>query len=78
MLARVWDVMKATLAAAALITAALVSADKLDRQKAPPVLGAAFAEPVATGAITPGPHLRPASPRPGRGAAAESDHLTSR
>lgn len=55
MLARVWDVVKATLAVAALIAAALVSADKLDRQKAPPILGAAFVEPVATGAITQGP-----------------------
>lgn len=55
MLARIWDLVKATLAAVALITAALVSADKLDRQKAPPVLGTAFAEPLATGAITPTP-----------------------
>ena len=54
MLAQVWDVVKATLAVAALITAALISADKLDRQRAQPVLGAAF-DPVATGAIDPPP-----------------------
>ncbi|MDP4002292.1 hypothetical protein [Methylobacterium sp. NEAU K] len=52
MLARVWEVVKATLAVAALITAALVSADKLDRQKAQTSVGAALNEPVATGAIT--------------------------
>jgi len=54
MLARTWEVVKATLAVAALIAAALVSADKLDRQKAPANVAAALAEPVATGAITPG------------------------
>lgn len=53
MLARVWDVVKATLAVSALIAAALVSADKLDRQRTQPVVGAALTEPVATGAITP-------------------------
>ena len=53
MLARVWDAVKASLAVAALIAAALISADKLDRQKAQPILGATFAEPVATGAIAP-------------------------
>lgn len=54
MLARTWEVVKATLAVVALIAAALVSADKLDRQKAPANAAAALAEPVATGAITPG------------------------
>lgn len=53
MLARVWDVVKATLAVSALIAAALVSADKLDRQRTQPIVGAALTEPVATGAITP-------------------------
>ena len=56
MLARVWEVVKATLAVAALITAALVSADKLDRQKAPPTGSAALIDPAATGAITPASH----------------------
>jgi hypothetical protein len=53
MLARVWDVVKATLAVSALIAAALVSADKLDRQRTAPVLGAAAVEPAITGAIAP-------------------------
>ncbi|MGU3464848.1 hypothetical protein ACLBXO_08315 [Methylobacterium sp. C33D] len=53
MLARVWDVVKATLAVSALIAAALVSADKLDRQRPQPVVGAAVIEPVITGAIAP-------------------------
>ena len=53
MFARLWDVVKATLAVAALIAAALVSADKLDRQRAQPAVGVALAEPIATGAITP-------------------------
>lgn len=53
MLARVWDVVKATLAVSALIAAALVSADKLDRQRTSPVLGATASEPVVTGAIAP-------------------------
>lgn len=53
MLARVWEVVKATIAVVALITAALVSADKLDRQKAPANAATALAEPTATGAITP-------------------------
>lgn len=53
MLARVWDVLKATLALAALIAAALVSADKLDRQRAQPGLGPIAGEPVITGAIVP-------------------------
>jgi hypothetical protein len=53
MLARVWDVVKATLAVSALIAAALVSADKLDRQRTSPVPGAALGEPAITGAITP-------------------------
>ena len=52
MLARVWDIVKATLAAAALIAAALVSADKLDRQRAQSIVGVAAVDPVATGAIT--------------------------
>lgn len=51
MLARVWDVLKATLAVAALIAAALVSADKLDRQRAQPAVGVVAGEPVITGAI---------------------------
>lgn len=38
MLARVWDVVKATLAVSALIAAALVSADKVDRRKTQPVV----------------------------------------
>ena len=49
MLARVWDVVKATLAVSALIAAALVSADKLDRQKTQAVVGAALVEPATTG-----------------------------
>ncbi len=53
MLARVWDVVKATLAVSALIAAALVSADKLDRQRTSPVPGMAVGEPAITGAITP-------------------------
>lgn len=53
MLTRIWEVLKATIAAVALITAALVSADKLDRQKAPVNAAASQIEPVATGAITP-------------------------
>ena len=53
MFARIWEVLKATIAVAALITAALVSADKLDRQKAQ-TAAAALIEPAATGAITPG------------------------
>ena len=53
MLARVWDVVKATLAVPALIAAALVSADKLDRQKTQAVVGAALVEPATTGAILP-------------------------
>ncbi|MBN4093602.1 MULTISPECIES: hypothetical protein [Methylobacterium] len=53
MLARVWDVVKATLAVSALIAAALVSADKLDRQRSQPVVGAALVEPATTGAIAP-------------------------
>lgn len=57
MLARVWEVVKATLAVSALIAAALVSADKVDRQRVSPTAGAARTEPAITGAITPG--LRP-------------------
>lgn len=53
MLARIWDVLKATLAVAALIAAALVSADKLDRQRAQPAVGVVAGEPVVTGAIAP-------------------------
>jgi hypothetical protein len=53
MLARIWDVLKATLAVAALIAAALVSADKLDRQRAQPAIGVVAGEPVITGAIAP-------------------------
>lgn len=69
MLARVWDVVKATLAVAALVAAALISADKVDRQRAQPAAGLALTDPVATGAITPAagrnraatPTARPAS-----------------
>lgn len=53
MLARIWEVLKATLAAAALIAAALVSADKLDRQQAQPAIGVVAGEPLITGAIAP-------------------------
>lgn len=56
MLARVWEAVKATLAVAALVAAALVSADKLDRRSAASVPSAALAEPSVTGAI-------PARPR---------------
>jgi hypothetical protein len=56
MLARVWDVVKATLAVSALIAAALVSADKLDRQRTQTVPGASPFEPAITGAITPVGH----------------------
>ena len=52
MLARVWDVVKAMLAVSALIAAALVSADKVDRRKTQPVVGAALIEPATTGTIT--------------------------
>lgn len=52
MLARVWEGVKATLALAALIAAALISADKLDRRTAPPGAPVAQAEPTVTGAIT--------------------------
>jgi hypothetical protein len=51
MFARVWEAVKATLAVAALIAAALISADKLDREKAQPVRGAALVEPAVTGSI---------------------------
>ncbi|MGU3667293.1 hypothetical protein ACLBX9_24175 [Methylobacterium sp. A49B] len=53
MFARLWNVVKATLAVSALIAAALVSADKVDRQRAQPSIGAALTDPVATGAIAP-------------------------
>lgn len=53
MLARIWEVLKATLAVAALIAAALVSADKLDRQRVQPIAGVVAGEPVITGAIAP-------------------------
>lgn len=53
MLARVWDVVKATLAVSALIAAALISADKVDRQRAQPTVGVTLNEPALTGAITP-------------------------
>lgn len=56
MFARIWEAIKATLAVAALIAAALVSADKLDREKAAPTRGAALVEPVVTGAILPPSH----------------------
>ncbi|MGH1574572.1 hypothetical protein ACRAWG_32895 [Methylobacterium sp. P31] len=54
MLTRVWEVVKATLAVSALIAAALVSADKVDRQRLSPAVGTAPTEPAITGAITPG------------------------
>jgi len=53
MLGRVWDVLKATLAVAALVAAALVSADKLDRQRPQLAVGVIAGEPVVTGAIAP-------------------------
>jgi hypothetical protein len=53
MFARLWDVVKATLAVSALIAAALVSADKVDRQRAQPSIGATLSDPIATGAIAP-------------------------
>lgn len=52
MLGRVWEVLKATLAVAALIAAALVSADKLDRQRAQAPVGVIAGDPIVTGAIT--------------------------
>lgn len=45
--------LKATLAVAALIAAALVSADKLDRQRAQPAVGVVAGDPLITGALTP-------------------------
>ena len=53
MLGQVWDMLKATLAVAALIAAALVSADKLDRQRAQPAVGVVAGDPLITGALTP-------------------------
>ena len=53
MLARLWYVVKATLAVLALIAAALVSADKVDRQRMQSATAATVIEPVATGAIAP-------------------------
>jgi hypothetical protein len=53
MLARLWEVVKATLAVSALIAAALVSADKVDRQRVQAPAGATLSEPAMTGAITP-------------------------
>ena len=53
MFARIWEAIKATLAVAALIAAALISADKLDRQKSGPSRDAALVEPIVTGAIPP-------------------------
>ncbi|GJE10455.1 MULTISPECIES: hypothetical protein [Methylobacterium] len=53
MFARLWDVVKATLAVSALIAAALISADKLDRQRTQSAINTTLAEPVATGAIAP-------------------------
>ncbi len=52
MFARSWEAIKATLAVAALIAAALISADKLDRQKASPARDAALVEPIVTGTIS--------------------------
>jgi hypothetical protein len=51
MVGRVWEAVKATLAVAALIAAALISADKLDRERAPATRGAALVEPATTGAL---------------------------
>ena len=51
MFARVWEVVKATLALALLIAASLISADKLDHEKAASVRGASLVEPLVTGAI---------------------------
>ena len=53
MIARLWDVVKATLAVSALIAAALVSADKVDRKRTQAATATTLAEPVATGAIAP-------------------------
>ncbi|GJE38010.1 hypothetical protein [Methylobacterium persicinum] len=53
MFARIWEAIKATLAVAALIAAALISADKLDHEKGGPPRGAALIDPVVTGAILP-------------------------
>lgn len=53
MLARLWEVVKATLAVSALIAAALVSADKVDRQRVQAPAGATLSEPAMTGAIAP-------------------------
>lgn len=53
MFARIWEAIKGTLAVAALIAAALISADKLDRQKPVPPRDAALIEPIVTGAILP-------------------------
>ncbi len=53
MVARVWDAVKATLAVSALIAAALLSADKLDRERAASNRDVALTEPAITGAITP-------------------------
>jgi hypothetical protein len=53
MLAQLWEVVKATLAVSALIAAALVSADKLDRQRIQASPAAALSEPAMTGAIAP-------------------------
>lgn len=51
MLARYWEAVKATLAVAALIAAALISADKLDRANSTAPKGVAISEPLITGAI---------------------------
>ena len=53
MFARLWDVVKATLAVSALIAAAIISADRLDRQRTQSAINTTLAEPVATGAIAP-------------------------
>jgi hypothetical protein len=50
---RIWDAVKATLAVSALIAAALLSADKLDRERAASNRDVAITEPVVTGAIAP-------------------------
>ncbi|GJD36898.1 hypothetical protein QO012_001726 [Methylobacterium aerolatum] len=53
MVGRIWEAVKATLAVAALIAAALLSADKLDRERGSATRNAVLVEPLTTGAIPP-------------------------
>ena len=53
MVGRIWEAVKATLAVAALIAAALISADKLDRERGSAPKSAVLVEPMTTGAIQP-------------------------